>query len=106
MAPPARLPAQAVLDFVPIAATAEAVRVWPRLHRAHLRAAHEEHRRKRLGSNGKPMIDFSLLSNRAHAKVLIEGLKLASKMLADAQFDWIRVRNCSLAQMCRGVSNG
>ena len=44
----------------------------------------------RLGSDGKPVIDFNFLSNPDDAKVLIEGLKLARKILADSQFDAIR----------------
>lgn len=44
----------------------------------------------RLGSDGKPVIDFNFLSNPADAKVLIEGLKLARKILAGSQFDGIR----------------
>lgn len=44
----------------------------------------------RLGSDGIPVIDFNFLSNPADAKVLIEGLKLARRILADSQFDGIR----------------
>jgi choline dehydrogenase-like flavoprotein len=44
----------------------------------------------RLGHDGKLEIDFNFLSNPADAKVLIEGLKLARRILADSQFDGIR----------------
>jgi choline dehydrogenase-like flavoprotein len=44
----------------------------------------------RLDRSGKPVIDFNFLSDPEDAKVLIEGLKLARKILADQQFDGIR----------------
>jgi choline dehydrogenase-like flavoprotein len=44
----------------------------------------------RLGRDGQPIIDFNFLSDPEDAKVLIEGLKLARKILADSQFDSIR----------------
>ena len=44
----------------------------------------------RLGRDGKPVIDFNFLSDPQDAKVLIEGLKLARKVLADQGFDGIR----------------
>jgi len=44
----------------------------------------------RLGRDGKPVIDFNFLSDPEDAKVLIEGLKLARKVLADQGFDGIR----------------
>ncbi len=44
----------------------------------------------RLGHDGKLEIDFNFLSDPADAKVLIEGLKLARRILADSQFDGIR----------------
>jgi choline dehydrogenase-like flavoprotein len=43
-----------------------------------------------LNRDGKPVIDFNFLSDPEDAKVLIEGLKLARKILADQQFDGIR----------------
>lgn len=44
----------------------------------------------RLDPAGKLVIDFNFLSDPADAKVLVEGLKLARRILADAQFDNIR----------------
>lgn len=44
----------------------------------------------RLDRNGKAVIDFNFLSDPEDAKVLIEGLKLARRILADQQFDAIR----------------
>ncbi|RBH59016.1 MULTISPECIES: GMC family oxidoreductase N-terminal domain-containing protein [Pseudomonas] len=43
-----------------------------------------------LDRNGKLVIDFNFLSDPADAKVLIEGLKLARRILAAPQFDGIR----------------
>jgi choline dehydrogenase-like flavoprotein len=44
----------------------------------------------RLGRDGKPVIDFNFLSDPQDARVLIEGLKLARRILADQPFDGIR----------------
>jgi choline dehydrogenase-like flavoprotein len=44
----------------------------------------------KLSRDGTPVIDFNFLSDPEDAKVLIEGLKLARKILADQQFDGIR----------------
>jgi len=44
----------------------------------------------RLDPNGKAVIDFNFLSDPEDAKVLIEGLKLARRILADQQFDAVR----------------
>ncbi|TNF83842.1 alcohol dehydrogenase [Pseudomonas sp. ICMP22404] len=44
----------------------------------------------RLDSAAKPVIDFNFLSDPEDARVLIEGLKLARKILADQPFDGIR----------------
>jgi choline dehydrogenase-like flavoprotein len=44
----------------------------------------------RLGRDGKPVIDFNFLSDPEDAKVLVEGLKLARRILADQHFDGIR----------------
>lgn len=44
----------------------------------------------RLDRHGKAVIDFNFLSAPEDAKVLIEGLKLARRILADQQFDAIR----------------
>ncbi|MGC1329645.1 GMC family oxidoreductase [Pseudomonas sp.] len=44
----------------------------------------------RLGRDGTLVIDFNFLSNPDDAKVLVEGLKLARRILADTQFDAIR----------------
>jgi choline dehydrogenase-like flavoprotein len=44
----------------------------------------------RLDRHGKAVIDFNFLSDPEDAKVLIEGLKLARRILADQQFDAIR----------------
>ncbi|MFK3970667.1 GMC family oxidoreductase [Pseudomonas sp. NPDC087358] len=44
----------------------------------------------RLDRDGKAVIDFNFLSDPEDAKVLIEGLKLARRILADQQFDSIR----------------
>lgn len=44
----------------------------------------------RLDRDGKAVIDFNFLSDPEDAKVLIEGLKLARRILADQQFDAIR----------------
>jgi len=44
----------------------------------------------RLGRDAKPVIDFNFLSDPEDAKVLVEGLKLARKILADQHFDGIR----------------
>jgi choline dehydrogenase-like flavoprotein len=43
-----------------------------------------------LDAAGKLVIDFNFLSDPADAKVLVEGLKLARRILADTQFDGIR----------------
>ncbi|WP_296256883.1 MULTISPECIES: GMC family oxidoreductase [unclassified Pseudomonas] len=44
----------------------------------------------RLAHDGKPVIDFNFLSDPQDAKVLVEGLKLARRILADQPFDGIR----------------
>ncbi|CDF95138.1 MULTISPECIES: GMC family oxidoreductase [unclassified Pseudomonas] len=44
----------------------------------------------RLDSAAKPVIDFNFLSDPEDARVLIEGLKLARRILADQPFDGIR----------------
>lgn len=44
----------------------------------------------RLDRDRKLVIDFNFLSDPHDAKVLVEGLKLARRILADAQFDGIR----------------
>lgn len=44
----------------------------------------------RLDHSGQLVIDFNFLSDPADAKVLVEGLKLARRVLADPQFDAIR----------------
>lgn len=44
----------------------------------------------RLDRDGQLLIDFNFLSDPSDAQVLIEGLKLARRILADSQFDAIR----------------
>jgi choline dehydrogenase-like flavoprotein len=44
----------------------------------------------RIGNDRKLIIDFNFLSSPDDAKVLVEGLKLARRILADSQFDEIR----------------
>lgn len=44
----------------------------------------------KLKRDGKIHLDFNFLSNPEDAKVLVEGLKLARKVLADSSFDGIR----------------
>jgi len=44
----------------------------------------------RLDRNGQLLIDFNFLCDPSDAQVLIEGLKLARRILADSQFDAIR----------------
>lgn len=44
----------------------------------------------RLDRDGQLVIDFNFLSDPADAKVLVEGLKLARRILADSAFDGLR----------------
>lgn len=43
-----------------------------------------------LDTDGKLVIDFNFLSDPSDAKVLVEGLRLARRVLADSEFDEIR----------------
>nr|GFD51533.1 hypothetical protein [Tanacetum cinerariifolium] len=44
----------------------------------------------RIGRDRQLLIDFNFLSDPEDAKVLVEGLKLARRVLASAEFDSIR----------------
>ncbi len=44
----------------------------------------------KLGGDGQPVIDFNFLADPADAKVLVEGIKVARRILAQPEFDAIR----------------